>query len=229
MATGYVVAAIILTSLHTAPLSREFMGFKPERSNLFDALAPDRQWLGFTQYVSEHVMRSGSNGPIFDGAYSLASRKTRVRFRSGRRSRFDMPSAARSTLTAEQEPRHALRSERCSGTRTDSGSPRSGRSSCQRPLILRQTTTSSWIHLHMSQLAHMVYFTLEDASPAKIDEMVAACQKYLKNHPGVVFFAAGTVANELARPVNDRMFHVALHVVFKTKRRTTFIRPLPTT
>lgn len=69
----------------------------------------------------------------------------------------------------------------------------------------------------MSQLAHIVYFTLEDASQAKIDGLVAACQKYLKDHPGVVFFAAGTVVNELARPVNDRMFHVALHVVFKDK------------
>ena len=67
-ATGYAVMAILLTALHTAPLSREFIGFRPERSNLFDALAPDRQWLGFTQYVSEHVMRSGSTGPIFDGA-----------------------------------------------------------------------------------------------------------------------------------------------------------------
>ena len=67
-ATGYLVMAILLTALHTAPLSREFIGFRPERSNLFDALAPDRQWLGFTQYVSEHVLRSGSNGPIFDGA-----------------------------------------------------------------------------------------------------------------------------------------------------------------
>lgn len=66
-------------------------------------------------------------------------------------------------------------------------------------------------------LAHNVYFTLEDASPAKMDSLVAACQKYLKNHPGVVFFAAGTVANEFARPVNDRMYHVALHVVFKDK------------
>lgn len=66
--TGYIVSAIVLTSLHTAPLSREFIGFKPERSNLLDTLAPDRQWLAFTQYVSEHVMRSGSNGPIFDGA-----------------------------------------------------------------------------------------------------------------------------------------------------------------
>lgn len=67
-ATGYMVMAILLTALHTAPLSRDFIGFRPERSNLFDALAPDRQWLGFTQYLSEHVMRSGSNGPIFDGA-----------------------------------------------------------------------------------------------------------------------------------------------------------------
>ena len=66
-------------------------------------------------------------------------------------------------------------------------------------------------------LAHNVYFTLEDAAPAQMDSLVAACQKYLKNHPGVVFFAAGTVANEFARPVNDRMYHVALHVVFKDK------------
>ncbi len=66
-------------------------------------------------------------------------------------------------------------------------------------------------------LAHNVYFTLEDASPSQVAALVAACQKYLKNHPGVVFFAAGTVGNEFARPVNDRMYHVALHVVFKDK------------
>jgi hypothetical protein len=65
---GYAMVAIILTSLHVAPLGREFIGFRPERSNLFDAVAPDRQWLGFTQYVSERVMRAGPNGPIFDGA-----------------------------------------------------------------------------------------------------------------------------------------------------------------
>jgi len=67
-AAGYAMAAILLTALHTAPLGREFIGFKGERSNLFDTLAPDRQWLGFTQYVSERVFRSGSTGPIFDGA-----------------------------------------------------------------------------------------------------------------------------------------------------------------
>ena len=63
-------------------------------------------------------------------------------------------------------------------------------------------------------LAHNVYFTLSDQSAAAVDSLVAACQKYLKEHPGVVFFAAGKVADELSRPVNDRMYHVGLHVVF---------------
>ena len=50
--TGYLTMAILMTALHTAPLPREFLGFKPERNNFFN-VAPDRQWLGFTQYVSE--------------------------------------------------------------------------------------------------------------------------------------------------------------------------------
>lgn len=50
--TGYLTMAFLLTSLHTAPLPREFIGFKPERANFF-GMAPDRQWLGFTQYVTE--------------------------------------------------------------------------------------------------------------------------------------------------------------------------------
>jgi hypothetical protein len=66
-------------------------------------------------------------------------------------------------------------------------------------------------------LVHNVYFTLNDTSKASIDGMVAACRKYLKNHPGVVSFSAGTLVEELARPVNDRMFHVALHIAFKDK------------
>jgi hypothetical protein len=51
--TAYATAAILLTALHTAPLPREFWGFRPERHNLFDFAAPDRQWLGFVQYVTE--------------------------------------------------------------------------------------------------------------------------------------------------------------------------------
>lgn len=66
-------------------------------------------------------------------------------------------------------------------------------------------------------LSHAVYFTLRDRSDAAKARLAAACEKYLKNHPGVVFFAAGTLAQELARDVNDREFDVALHVVFKTR------------
>ncbi|MBA3313244.1 MAG: CvpA family protein [Planctomycetota bacterium] len=51
--TAYTTAAILLTALHTAPLPREFWGFQPERNNLFNVVAPDRQWLGFVQYVTE--------------------------------------------------------------------------------------------------------------------------------------------------------------------------------
>lgn len=66
-------------------------------------------------------------------------------------------------------------------------------------------------------LVHNVYFTLNDASPAAVDALVKGCHKYLKDHPGVVFFAAGPLAEELARPVNDRLHQVALTVVFRDK------------
>ncbi|WP_406699815.1 Dabb family protein [Singulisphaera sp. Ch08] len=66
-------------------------------------------------------------------------------------------------------------------------------------------------------LAHNVYFTLKDKSASSRDNLVAACKKYLVAHPGVVFFACGTLQEELDRPVNDRDFDVALHVVFDSK------------
>lgn len=64
-------------------------------------------------------------------------------------------------------------------------------------------------------LAHNVYFTLKDRSAAAIDGLVGDCHKYLKAHPGVVFFAAGELAGGLDRPVNVRDFDVSLHVVFQ--------------
>jgi hypothetical protein len=66
-------------------------------------------------------------------------------------------------------------------------------------------------------LAHNVYFSLKDKSPAAKQKLVAACKKYLADHPGVVFFAAGTLAEDLKRDVNDRDFDVALHIVFKDR------------
>ena len=70
LVTGYTVMAILLTSLHVAPLPREFLGFTPERNNFFQISAPDRQWLALTQYVSETSLKrvlSDGRVPVFDG------------------------------------------------------------------------------------------------------------------------------------------------------------------
>lgn len=66
-------------------------------------------------------------------------------------------------------------------------------------------------------LAHNVFFSLHDASESARSKLVAACKKYLANHPGTVFFACGTLASELRRPVNDLQFDVALHLVFQSR------------
>ncbi len=66
-------------------------------------------------------------------------------------------------------------------------------------------------------LAHMVYFELSDASPSKIEELIAGCKQYLDNHPGLVYFGVGRLSPDLARPVNDRAFHVSLHTVFEDR------------
>lgn len=66
-------------------------------------------------------------------------------------------------------------------------------------------------------LAHIVYFTLNDNSEEKRQNLVDACQKYLKDHNGVKFFAAGVVGTEFDRPVNDRDYDVSLHVYFEDK------------
>jgi len=66
-------------------------------------------------------------------------------------------------------------------------------------------------------LIHDVYFSLKDTSPKAKEELVAGCKKFLSDHPGTVWFAAGVLVGELDREVNDRDFDVALHIVFKDK------------
>src|ERR1700676_4296169 len=63
-------------------------------------------------------------------------------------------------------------------------------------------------------IVHDVYFSMKDNSTDAKKKLVAACRKYLTKHPGEVFFAAGTLAEDLNRPVNNRDFDVALHIVF---------------
>ena len=62
-------------------------------------------------------------------------------------------------------------------------------------------------------LAHMVYFSLKEPTAENREKMLAACQKHLTDHPGMVFYAAGTCAS-YDRPVNDRSFDIALQTVF---------------
>jgi hypothetical protein len=65
-------------------------------------------------------------------------------------------------------------------------------------------------------LVHNVYFSLKESNDANRKKLVAACDKYLSDHPGTVFYAAGTVS-DLDRSVNDRDWDVGLHVIFKDR------------
>lgn len=67
------------------------------------------------------------------------------------------------------------------------------------------------------RIAHMVYFALEDNSPAKVSELIAQCNQLLNDHPGLEYFAVGVLNQDLNRPVNDRAFEVSLHTVFKDR------------
>lgn len=62
-------------------------------------------------------------------------------------------------------------------------------------------------------LAHSVYFTLKDRTPANAAKLVAGCREYLTGHPGTRIFSVGTCA-DYDRQVNDRDYDVALMIVF---------------
>lgn len=67
------------------------------------------------------------------------------------------------------------------------------------------------------QLAHNVYFALNDSSKAAKEKLVTDCYRYLRHHPGVLFFAAGEIVEAHAREVNVRDWDVGLHIVFTSK------------
>ena len=66
-------------------------------------------------------------------------------------------------------------------------------------------------------LAHNVFFTLKDRTDEARRTLIVACQEHLTGHPGTVFFACGTLAEGLDRPVNDLEFDVALHLIFEDR------------
>src|SRR5262249_52943554 len=63
-------------------------------------------------------------------------------------------------------------------------------------------------------IGHMVYFKLKDNTPENRKKLVDACDKYLANHDGMVFYSAGVISDDFKRDVNDRDWDVALHLVF---------------
>jgi len=68
----------------------------------------------------------------------------------------------------------------------------------------------------MPRLAHHVFFTLKDRSPEAASGLIAACQKYLTDHEGMVGFAVGTRETDYQRPVNMD-YDVSLHTVFQDR------------
>lgn len=67
------------------------------------------------------------------------------------------------------------------------------------------------------QIGHMVFFKLKDSTAANRLKLVAACDKYLGKHEGVVFYATGVIGESFNEPVNDRNWDVGLHLVFADK------------
>ena len=68
----------------------------------------------------------------------------------------------------------------------------------------------------MARLAHHVFFTLQDSSDQAVADLIAACQKHLDNHDGLIDFAVGRRDPELNREVNAK-FDVSLHCVFESR------------
>jgi hypothetical protein len=65
-------------------------------------------------------------------------------------------------------------------------------------------------------LSHNVYFALKEATPEAKQKLVDACKKHLSQHPGLMYFAAGTLCEESKSPLHVQDFDVALIMVFKS-------------
>lgn len=79
-------------------------------------------------------------------------------------------------------------------------------------------TSASRVHAADPAIGHMVFFQLKENTKENRAKLVAACEKYLKDHEGVIYFSAGARADEFDREVNAKDWDVALHLVFKDKK-----------
>ncbi|HEY2837540.1 MAG TPA: Dabb family protein [Pirellulales bacterium] len=66
-------------------------------------------------------------------------------------------------------------------------------------------------------LSHNIYFSLADPTPENKQRLIEACNKYLAPHPGVLYFATGTICEEKGM-FADRDYDVALVMTFKDRK-----------
>jgi hypothetical protein len=76
-------------------------------------------------------------------------------------------------------------------------------------------------------MIHCVYFTLHDASPARVEGLIRACKQSLTDHPGTTYFAVGPRNPAFARPVNDQDFDVCLVISFDSKESHDLYQTAP--
>jgi len=65
-------------------------------------------------------------------------------------------------------------------------------------------------------LTHCVFFSLKDNSAENCQALVDDCYRLLTRPEGLISLHAGVRDPELARPVNDQTFDVALITVFES-------------
>lgn len=65
--------------------------------------------------------------------------------------------------------------------------------------------------------SHVVIFWTDPAQSKAADELVAGCEQYLKNIPGILHFHVGKMVGS-PRPVVDQSYQVALNVIFPDKQ-----------
>jgi hypothetical protein len=61
--------------------------------------------------------------------------------------------------------------------------------------------------------SHVVVFWTDPAQPQAAEELIAGCNHYLKDLPGILHYHVGRMAGS-PRPVVDQSYQVALNVVF---------------
>lgn len=65
--------------------------------------------------------------------------------------------------------------------------------------------------------SHVVIFWTDPAQPQAVDELIAGCNQYLRDIPGVLQMHVGKMVGS-PRPVVDQSYQVALNLIFPNKQ-----------